>query len=148
MAHRAQQGSGTLKSAVLRALGGLLLGYVLLAALSIPGAMLVDRLAPDATTLSGVPLAVDFALGMVVVAVAGFVVARLLGAVAVYTVAAFLVVASIAAPAPNWPMLASTGYAVGAIAILVAMARLVPRRRRAAPDAAGHAPPLAENGVA
>lgn len=112
---------------IVRPIAGFVAGFLAMMVLSIPLGMLVDRLAPEASMLAGSVLMIDFALSIVVVALAGWLAIRIGGPASAYALAAVLVVATASAPAPNWPMAANVAYAIVAVAVLLLLAKSLPR---------------------
>lgn len=105
----------------LRVIGGVVAGYVVMVLLSALGGWALSGIVPQGPMLGGWQLGVDFLFAMVSVAAAGWLAGRIGGAAAVWLVAVLIVVASVAAPSPNWPRAAGIAYAVAGVGLLVWM---------------------------
>jgi hypothetical protein len=102
----------------LKAFAGLLGGYVAMLLVSLATGRVISGVAPPGTVLQGPILALDFVLSQVAVIAGGWVAGRVGRGAAVWLLAVFVLAASVAAPAPNWPPAATWVYAVVAGAVL------------------------------
>jgi len=105
----------------LRAIGGVVAGYVAMVLLSALGGWALSGIVPQGPMLGGWQLGVDFLFAMATVAVAGWLAGRIGGGTAVWLVAVLIIVASVAAPSPNWPRAAGIAYAVAGAGLLAWM---------------------------
>jgi len=78
----------------------------------------ISGMTPPGTVLEGPILVLDFVLSQVAVVGGGWVAGRVGRGAGVWLLAAFVLTATVAAPAPNWPAAATWTYAVVTAAVL------------------------------
>lgn len=108
----------TVGRTALKAVGGLLAGYVTMLLISLATGLAISRMTPPDTVLEGPILVLDFLLSQLAVVGGGWVAGRVGRGGGVWLLAVFVLAATVAAPAPNWPAAATWLYAVVSAAVL------------------------------